>query len=278
MLELELGEERRLGPPLVGRASHADLSPVPAVGEQRVESVRTLPHELGDVVGLDLGVVLVLRVAGGQLLVAHPNPVQLGLVDAVRGGEQRGAPDRQLELEGAAQAVRRSAAGRSRLGGRRHPGGSPGRRELLHLPSQPTSALVRNEACRHGRDHGARCRAGSSSPSLPLSRTLPRPRSPADVVLLTCRRSAPRSPSSAPGRPGCCSRTCWPARTSSRWWSRAALRSTSRHGSGPASSSSRRWTCCARSGWPVGSSVRATSTAASTCSGRASGTTSTSST
>ena len=113
VLHLDLGQERRLATPLVVGPADADLAAVPAVGEQRVQGVVALAEEVGDVVGLDLGVVLVLGEAGSQLLVADAYAVQLGLVDPVRRREQRGAAYRPVDAELAAQPVRRTPARRA---------------------------------------------------------------------------------------------------------------------------------------------------------------------
>ena len=112
VLDLELGEEGGLGPPLVVGAGHAHLTAVPPVGQEGVELVVALAQQPGHVVRLHLGVVLVLGEPRRQLHVADPDAVQLGLVDPVRRGVERGALHRPLERE-ARRAAGTPAAGQA---------------------------------------------------------------------------------------------------------------------------------------------------------------------
>ena len=143
VLDVELGEERRLGAPLVGRSQDADLAAIPPVGEQRVEGVRAGTEEVGDVVRLHLGAVVVLREAGRQLVGADPDAVDLELVDAVGGGAQQCSAYGAVECELAAEPVRRARAGRSGVAGRGDPGGGPVSGGD-HVASQRESGRERN--------------------------------------------------------------------------------------------------------------------------------------
>ena len=94
VLEVQLRQERRLGAPLVVGVEHADLAAVPAVGQQRLDHVGAGRQQGRHVVGLDLRVRGVLRVAGRQLVRPDPLPVD-GRPRRSRARSRRGAHGRR---------------------------------------------------------------------------------------------------------------------------------------------------------------------------------------
>ena len=125
VLEVHLRQEGRLGAPLVVGVEHADLAAVPAVGQQRLDHVGAGRQHGRHVVGLDLGVGGVLRVAGRELVAADTLPVDGRLVDPVRGRVEAGPDDGLVDDDLAPQQVRRPVPRRSAVGAGGDPGGRP---------------------------------------------------------------------------------------------------------------------------------------------------------
>ena len=141
-------------------AQHADLAAVPPVGQHRAQHVRALGDQPGDVVGLHLRAVRVLRVAGRELEVTHAFAVQVRLVDPVCGDVQPRDRDR----------LRDWTSPRSRYAGRD--------------PAGPAE-------CSTGRTHSADQSDASSSPA---SRSVGSDQSPSPRSVHTRTLTSRRSP------------------------------------------------------------------------------------
>ena len=85
------------------RAAQAELAGVPAGTKNGAEHVVPRPDHGRDVVALVLHPPAVVGPLGGQQGITDARAVQPGLVDAERGGEEHGAPDRAGHREGAAE-------------------------------------------------------------------------------------------------------------------------------------------------------------------------------
>jgi hypothetical protein len=193
--DAQLGLERELLA-VDAAPAHADLAAVPAVGQRGAQRVGAGAQQRGDVVGLHLQALRVVRPARRQGLVAHRPAIHPQLVDALGGGVQPRLADGLVELQAAAQQ-RQGLARRIRCGA--YPGGAgpvggadeaglegagpaPGADAALVVPGAQLPVIARGRPEAHG--------LGQGDVDLPRRRDLARrpdiagarPRADADLV------------------------------------------------------------------------------------------------
>ena len=105
--DLELRQQPRIAAVVIAPAGVAQHARIPSVAEDRAERVFTAAHLRGDIVGLVLDPRSKIRPARREIVASHPRPVQLQLIGAECGAENRRPPHRLCDGEALAQQRRR---------------------------------------------------------------------------------------------------------------------------------------------------------------------------
>jgi len=125
VLEVELTFEPRVLAVMVAQLAVADVAAVPAIGQDRAQSVIPSMKPVGHIIGAVIDPPGVVSPAGVEIFVADALAVEVEVINSQRGGVDRGLLHELSHLEGKSKVRGR---GKNQLGGFRYctPGGRIG--------------------------------------------------------------------------------------------------------------------------------------------------------